>query len=47
MIWLIIIVYNEMEYKISTNIEVWLRKMWLHLSLQNIIETVIEIKKEV
>ena len=47
MVWFIIIVYNEMEYKISTNIEVWLRKIWLYLSFQNIIETVIEIKKEV
>ena len=37
---------KEIESKISENIEDLLRKMCLHVSLQNIIETVTEIQKE-
>ena len=37
---------KEIEAKISENIEDLLRKMCLHVSLQNIIETVTEIQKE-
>ena len=37
---------KEVETKISENIEDLLRKMCLHVSLQNIIETVTEVQKE-
>ena len=37
---------KEVETKISQNIEDLLRKMCLHVSLQNIIETVTEVQKE-
>ena len=37
---------KEIETKISVNIEDLLRKMCLHASIQNIIETVTEIQKE-